>query len=619
MMRQDLTLSAKTILRSESGLAMLMAMVVVVIIGILTVAIGNLALSEYVTAVTNEHSIQAFFVADGGLERALAVLQTDEDWSDGVGVDRWANDSSWQPLEDPFNADPPPGDGRAIDRGFPAGVGIGTYSVYIQRVSPTPPGGGLGGCGPSGTADAINNAWIRVVGRVGRATRGVQFLAHRLTAGEFVTYSAQDFIVDQGGGNVTIHGSLYARQDLGLKAVRTGVYNDRPLYSCDQPPYPNRLFVRGMLDMSTGNPTVGTSLQPMRGVHATRLNLRNDGRQNLWTYELNNRVPDIPYPAVAEQMSTWRNTGYYANVLCRSPLTGVASTDCAPAALGADARIAICADVGGNPTLMLQPNLELLGTRFYLPTMEYWSRSGETCRFGPDPANDLSDVRNPANHALRWEPSGSSAGVLTFFPNPGAYADPDLKDKPIFVPGRLLIGRDVTYYGHGTFAVDYPTGDCAADPAACAVDSGSQAQGGPCPSGVSCQILASRKASQGIMYDNGGARSCPPSGTTTMPSQDLAVFIVNGSVRLSGSSNVCEQENNAIIVAGDTASSPAHIFLSLRKVQMFGIVIANQLDTRQNPDFWQVADVALYMPLPLAQLLATSGGAVVYQSWRELF
>jgi len=79
----------KLAIHSESGFAMLLALVVMLIISLLTVAVANVALSEYATAKTNEHAMQAFFVADGALDRALAVLGTDDDWSNAS--------NSWQP------------------------------------------------------------------------------------------------------------------------------------------------------------------------------------------------------------------------------------------------------------------------------------------------------------------------------------------------------------------------------------------------------------------------------------------------------------------------------------------------------------------------------------------
>ncbi|MDI6773234.1 MAG: pilus assembly PilX N-terminal domain-containing protein [bacterium] len=557
------------LLRAESGLAFLTAIVVMLVMAMLTVAVANLALSEYAAAVTSEQAVQAFFVAEGGLERALAVLRTDPDWSNGLDADAGADGASWQPLNDAAY------DGAARDKPFPPpGLArLGEYSIYIRRMSANP-----------GDSINVNSISVRVIGRVGRAARTVEFEARRLTASDFVTYSAQDMLIDEGGGNVTVHGSIYVRGDLGLKAVRTGIYNDRPLFSTDRQPYPNQLYVRGLLDMSSGNPTVGTQTQPMWGVHAERLDLRNDGRQNLWAYQVDNLVPDIPYPDVASYVSALAASGGYGNAVQGSQLV-------------------VCREGSASPIIQTDLVLSASGAIFYLPTKAYWTSLLEPkqCDFAP------GGVAESANHILKWEPRLSSQpGLLTF--------NSTVRDLPVLIRGRLGIAKDVVYSGTGTVVVDYPAAT------AWAMDSGGTGRDptgapgssvtGPCTGSWSCNILARQRASE--------RATCGSSPPTTMPAADLAVFIVNGSVRLYGSANSCDQEINAVIVAG-ARDDPVHRFLSLRKVQVYGVVMANKLDTSQNPDFFQVPDLPNYLPFPLAQLLGGSGGAVVHRNWKELY
>ncbi len=557
--------SAGRFSRRESGLALLTAIVVTLVMAMLTLAVASLAMSEYANAVTSEQAVQAFFVAEGGLERALAVLRTDADWSDGAGVDSGASGTAWRPLNDPAH------DGAAVGRPFPPGSSFGTYSIYIRRMTANP-----------GDSINVNNINIRVIGRVGRAARTVGFEAHRLTASDFVTYSAQDMLIDEGGGNVTIHGSIYVRGDLGLKAVRTGVYNDRPLFSTDSQPYPNQLYVRGLLDMSTGNSTVGTQAQPMWAVHAERLDLRRDSRQNLWTYHLDNLVPDIPYPDVAGYVNLLKTTGAFGNAMD-------------------GANLVTCRDGNAAPVSQQDLILAASGAAFYLPTKAYWATltAPKQCIFTP------GGVADAGNHILRWEPRASNQpGLLTF--------NSAIRDLPVLVRGRLGIAKDVVYQGSGTVVVDHPTAT------EWAMDSGGTGKNptggsnvtGPCTGSWSCAILARQRASE--------RTTCGASPPTTMPAADLAVFIVNGSARLYGSSNTCEQEINAVVVAG-ARDDPVHKFLSLKKVQVYGVVMANKLDTSQNPDFFQVPDLPNYLPLPLAQLLGGSGGAVVYRNWKELY
>lgn len=550
---------------TESGLALLTAIIVSLVIAMLTIAVANIAVSEYTTAVTNEHSVKALFVAEGALERALAVLRKDGDWSDGSGADSGASASSWQPLRDDTYG------GSATNKGFPPSPEspIGTYSIYLKRK----------------TADPVNGIHVRVVGRAGRAGRTIEFEAYRLTASDFVTYSAQDMVIDQGGGNVTIHGSIYVRGSLGLKAVKTGVYNDRPIMTGDAPPYRNHLYVRGLLDMSTGNATVGLQAQPMWAVHAWQVDLKNDGRLNLWTYQLDNMVPDIPYPDVAGYVATLAPPGGgYGNAM-----------------LVDDGLWKMVACEAGNPNHLPLWDLTLTetGAPFYIPTRQYWDAPGSPkCSF------TAGGVADAGNHIMSWDPRGKS--------DPGRlYFNSALKDVPILIPGQLLITKDVIYSGTGTIVVDKPTsttwamdsgGGTGKDP------TGAANVAGPCVGSWSCKILSSVRASQ----------SCGAVGSSSMPTPDLAVFIVNGSVRLNGSSTTCEQEIDAIVVAG-ARYDQYHKFLSMKKVQVYGVVMANKLDTSQNPDFWQVPDLRNYLPFPLAQLLGGSGGAVVYKNWRELY
>jgi len=591
----------KLAIHSESGFAMLLALVVMLIISLLTVAVANVALSEYATAKTNEHAMQAFFVADGALDRALAVLGTDDDWSNAS--------NSWQPLDDAFNG------GLAVGRPFPPAAPIPgwTYSIYLRSILASPvPTGNCTGVGSSFN-DPVNNVWVRSIGRVGRASRTVEFVAHRLSAGDMTTYSAQDVILNDpsatGAGNVEVHGSLYVRGDLGLKAVQTGIYNDRPLFSgeTDPPGYCNQLWVKGTLDMTQGNATVGTPTQLMRGVHAAQILVKRNRNPAdvIYTRSLDNDVPDIPYPDVQGFVNILESTQTYANALSGNDLV-------------------ICHKDGAtfNPTPITSSNLDLntMSGVYYLPARAYWNSL--------NPQQCGADLDNPSLNAwvLKWDCADCAAAS----PYGRLFFNTALNDQPILVNGKVQIGMNVVVYGIGTIVVDYP------DPTQWAMDSGSNDGSGkdpsgvspypgPCPSNLGCQVLTSRPASQGFY--------CP--GYTSMPCQDLPVFVVNGNVRINGSGTTtanCNyngydvpcQENDVIVVAGDwddpnDPADPAHLFISMKKVIVYGIVITNKLDTSQNPDFLQVPDVASYMPFPFAQLLGSSGGSVVYRVWREVF
>src|SRR5215472_5391824 len=104
------------------------------IIAMLDVAMANVALSEYATATSHAQAMQAFFLAQGGLERALTVLRTDKDWSHYT--------SAWHVLDMKENG------GEARDKRFPPDHPIGTYTIFasnpIAKALPAVPCPGLG-------------------------------------------------------------------------------------------------------------------------------------------------------------------------------------------------------------------------------------------------------------------------------------------------------------------------------------------------------------------------------------------------------------------------------------------------------------------------------------------
>jgi hypothetical protein len=71
-----------------------------------------------------------------------------------------------------------------------------------------------------------------------------------------------------------------------------------------------------------------------------------------------------------------------------------------------------------------------------------------------------------------------------------------------------------------------------------------------------------------------------------------------------------------VIIAGSNGSST---FTSSYKVNMYGVVITEQLNTTQNPDFYQIPSILQYMPNPV-QMVATFNTTmpVVVWQWREL-
>ncbi len=530
----------------DSGIVLIQVIAFSIVLAMITFALVNLSISEYATANSADQGMRAFYIADAAVERAITVLRADSNWNDGLGADKNANNTSWQPLYDAFQAG---GAGNAVNKTYPAGggSGSGTYSLYIKRVAPG---------SPYNAADTI---WIRTLGTSGTATRAIEVLLHRLTPLDFSVYSAQTFQVNNGGGNVTLHGSAYFYQDLGLKAVQTGIYNDRQIQSTDLPPYTNQLYVKGTLDMSTGNSSLGTLTQPMYGVHAGKLSLKNNGTQNLHTLELDNTVPSIPYPNVAAYITSVLTNQTYGNLLAVGQLT-----------------MAICTNIAGVWTQSYTAGLTFGATEFTIPTKSYL-----VCD---------NNATNSANYMAHWNPGATVPLTL----------NSTYQNSPILVPGAVVMDPGaaspplpaVKYSGVGTFVVETLGGG-----------SGIVLNTG--------QILSSNPAS-----NSSGTNPCSYPNPSSMPQSDLLAFIVAGNVALTGSGSTCSQENDVVIIAGANGSST---FTSTNKVNMYGVVITEQLNTTQNPDFYQIPSILQYMPGPV-QTVATFNTTmpVVVWQWREL-
>ncbi|TMJ09852.1 MAG: hypothetical protein E6H02_08640 [Bacillati bacterium ANGP1] len=519
----------------EAGIVLIQVIAFSIVLAMITFALVSLSISEYATANSADRGMRALYIADAAVERAIAVLRADTNWNDGVGADKNANNATWQPLWDQFQAG---GAGNAVSQTYPAGGGgsSGLYSLYVKR-----PG--------AGTYNPADNIWVRAIGQAGKGMRSIEILLHRLTPLDFSVYSAQSYQVSSGGGNVTMHGSAYFYQDLGLKAVKTGVYNDRQILSTDAAPYTNQLYVKGTLDMSTGNPTVGTLTQPMYGVHAGTLNLKG-GTGSIHTLELDNVIPNIPYPSVSGYISSLLTNKTYGNVLS-----------------GPQTQLVVC--TGSGPyTQTWSANVTFGSSYFFIPT-----QANAGCTNPPTTS---------ADYMLIWDPGKSAPLQL----------NTAQQSTPVFIPGVVVINQNVSYTGVGTLVVQTTGGGTG-------LDTGSG------------QILASNPAS----YSN-GQNPCGYPNPTTMPKTDLLAFVIAGNVTMQGSGTTCSQEQDVVIIAGASGTST---FTSSKKVNVYGVVITEQLDTTQNPDFYQMPDILQNVPGPVSTIATynTTMPVVVWQ-WREL-
>ncbi len=537
----------------ESGMAMVMALAVVLIMSLISLALVNLVVSEYSTATTLDSSAQAFLAAEAGGERAVALLRADGDWSDN------ATTGSWTPL---YTVEAFPNSGSGASQ-------VGTFSVALQHAA---------------GYDASTNIVIRSLGRVRQSTRTIQFTLHRITAADFAlfTVGTVDISSIPGGGSLTYHGSAYFANNLILKgAAGAGFFNDRLLFQADAPNYLNHLFVRGNLEFASGNPVIGS---PYWYVHVRGSVIGSS--TNFDPVNQDSVVPFVPYPNVIAEV---RNS-----LLAPGNLV---------APVGGQMRFAVCRWNGGGWTADLDEiDLNLTGTSaadtFFLP------RAGGSCLGHP---NSISDMRTSNNYMLMWDPQDTTAQLV--LANPGL---------AIYIPGKVIQGRDVRYQGKGAIVVandpNFVNPGSSSVPlfpqvsSSCALDFNGNGlcNGGP-SSGTT--IRASTSPCQGSPgTDNPGA---------TFPVQDLAAFIVNGQAYSDVNSNACGQEMNFAAIVGDATSSAC--WVSQKKLQIYGFLMTRCLGLGQVPDFWQMPDMIANLPEPVRSILRNVGNPTLPRGWQELF
>ncbi len=224
---------------SESGFAMIMALVLVLIMWLLTVALANLAVSEYATAAGVERSSQAFLAAEAGIERGIADLNADSDWEDGVGVEAGVTTAWTLRYQD-----------------IPLSNGA-KFSVWLRDPY----------AGPNLPPNSPSRLEIRAIGEARGAARTIEYAVENDTALDIVLYSINDLntCAIPGGGSLQFHGSAYIEQDMCLKGgSQAGFYNDRYVLSSDAPNYFNHttadlhVYVPGGLFLSS-RPSIGNA------------------------------------------------------------------------------------------------------------------------------------------------------------------------------------------------------------------------------------------------------------------------------------------------------------------------------------------------------------------------
>jgi hypothetical protein len=288
--------------RTESGAALVIALLTIVVMMLLTAALVTASMTETFSAQTAEDSARAFLVADAAAARALASLRLDPDWSDvgavggcggavydllsgecmrnvaypkyGSYVVSRPGSGNPGPTGEPKCAAAPVSPPSASPVPLPEQEGFGRYTVTVEG-TPEP-----------------GKVTLRAVGQVGRATRGFTFTVERVTPADFVSYSALRVDATRvGNGTFRIHGSVYVRGNWEFHG-NSRQLNDRPTSEADSPPYDNQTFVCSDLVL-TGNPQIGEPSRPMLAVHIAG-DVRGAGR----AYEIHALLQDKVVPDI---------------------------------------------------------------------------------------------------------------------------------------------------------------------------------------------------------------------------------------------------------------------------------------------------------------------------------
>jgi len=588
--------------RTESGAALVIALLTIVVMMLLTAALVTASMTETFSAQTAEDSARAFLVADAAAARAVASLRLDPDWSDvgavggcggavydllsgecmrnvaypkyGPYIVSGPGSGNPGPTDEPKCAAAPVSTPSASPVPLPEQESFGRYTVTVEG-TPEP-----------------GKVTLRAVGQVGRATRGFTFTVQRVTPADFVSYSALRVDATRvGNGTFRIHGSVYVRGNWEFHG-NSRQLNDRPTSEADSPPYDNQTFVCSDLVL-TGNPQIGEPSRPMLAVHIAG-DVTGAGR----AYEIHALLQDKVVPDI-------RLGRVDLAIRC---IRGVENEACRQEGGG---RVGEFAGLWDSYTNALDGGLVVL--RPPRGNETGWQRDSTQTR---DLTLGTQAWRIPKRGQV--DACRSASGALNQVLGAcAAYYDGQghlyvAAGQLIYVPGAISVTQDVDYRVDNNPMGPYERGDAAMFVAACEPQAPCSPQRSSPDYGLDVRemLRAHRKASDGLFYDQ-----------TTFPSHDLLAVLVNGKVRFGLGGNPAQQEINLVVLSGCEPTLPAdRCDLTMQKnLQLYGSVISRLLVFEQNVDLYQVPDLRRYLPFVLDRFLSAPGGAaVVVTSWREI-
>ncbi len=615
-----------------------MALLTVVVLLLVGAGLVTAAMTEVFTAQVAEDSGRALNVAEAGLAHAIQVLRQDPNWSDEEGATAGCEGGSpfgpnWKVLKDnsdcmqdvsypesatiavaPASSSSEqqakctsiPVERASTDGGSPGSAlpPVGTYTVYFQRPEP-------------GAEPSVNTLRVRVVGKVGRAQRGVEALLARVTPGDFVAYSAStvDSTVRSGSGTMSIHGSVYIRGDWAFKG-NSGQYNDRPITTQDasSEPYENQTYVCGDLRM-IGSAQIGEPGRPMKAVHVQGRGLDST---RIYANRKDKAVPDVGLADVTRFILCirGRNNDIDEPNCVREFGAGVWGSQTNEFDSLGKMKVVVWDGVNGR---FKEESWDSNDITFSSSTGVFLLPKKRRNQNMDDQNTCVSAANNNLNSNGSLRAGGSRAAVLEecvlFFDK--SVTPPRLYvaggNQVVYVPGRVIFQTTVVYV-----VDDDPDGptherDTATIVVACE----------ECSPGTNS--LHVERGAQ-ILARNRGSRNRDFAKT------DLLAFLVNGITRLEGrgqASRSCsdesEQEQNAVFVTG---GDPGEIYTKFR-LQLFGALVARALvlqDDGQGPGeaynvrWCQVPDLGeLVGPTLLGRFLNNpASSSIVIKEWREI-
>jgi hypothetical protein len=582
----------------ERGAAMVLALIVILVMTLLTGALVVTVTHETLGTQTAVDGTRAFFVAEAGAARAMSSLRRDLDWTVSGNALGRCGTYDGQPVLYDLTSSQCMGpstfpDGLSYPLAGPIPVSTPTPAPSPAPVTPAcsatrvvTPGGGAGAAGAemgrfiaTYVMVGANEIQVRVVGKTGRAARGVVFSAARLTALDFVTYSSTSVdATASGNGTFTINGSVYIRGDWSFKG-NSAQLNNRPVTSADTAPYDNQTYVCGNLDLQ-GNPQIGTPSQKMAGTHIGGAIVGSgttscESRRGICTQLLDNAVPDIRLADVTTIVTSTKSGATYTNNLEGG--TGL------PNLSFLERSGAVWNAVSGRTSLTFDGT-----TSWRLP------KAGRVtqCQTASPDNSDLAAVMTECSALYN-----AATGVLHVAGN-----------QVIYVPGSVTVSRDVLYRVDNN-----PTaGRVSGDPSTIIV---------ACEAGNTCNPATSTPT-LGLQATEMFRAQLPASGAgSSFPTQDMIAFIVNGKSQFDLSGSASDQEVNVVLVAGCAASLPlARCDTEIKKNFYFhGTLVARSLVFKQNVDLFQMPDMNMHVPAVVRGLLRdASTASVIPRRWREI-